>query len=116
MPDAPPRPAPGAVRAIHLGVAVATRDRAGLVVEITRFLGGYSDPGTGHIITYPEATVHSTDIQLEGRTVGGRLRRSAESLVVAFFDVTALPYGVVASSRAPLRDLLQEPCGSPRLP
>jgi ADP-ribose pyrophosphatase YjhB (NUDIX family) len=91
------------------------QEETGLVVEITRLVGVYSDPAAGRILAYPEKTVHSIDILLEGRAVGGRLRRSAESLAVAFFDVAALPADLVPSSHGPLHDLLRVPSGPPRV-
>ena len=91
------------------------REETGLVVEITRLVGVYSDPAAGRIIAYPEATVHSIDILVEAEVVDGRLERSAESLALGFFDVAALPSDLQPSFRSLLPDLLRGPGASPRI-
>lgn len=82
------------------------KEETGLLIEIARLIGIYSDPAEGRIITYPDAVVHSVDIAIEAVIVGGALCRSDESEVIKFFDPVMLPSEVVPSSRAVLKDVI----------
>jgi ADP-ribose pyrophosphatase YjhB (NUDIX family) len=90
------------------------KEETGLVVEITRLIGVYSDADEGRIITYPDGVVHSIDILLEARLVGGTLTPSAESEALQFFEPSALPPDCVPSSRMPLADAVGAAVGSVR--
>lgn len=90
------------------------KEETGLLVEIKRLIGVYSDPGQGRIITYPDAVVHSIDIFLEATPVSGGLTRSPESEALEFFEPSALPSNLVPSSHAPLRDFARGASGGVR--
>ena len=88
------------------------REETGLLVEITRLIGVYSDADQGRIITYPDCVVHSIDILLEATRLAGTLTPSPESEALQFFEPSALPPDCVPSSRQPLADFLRGAAGS----
>lgn len=82
------------------------KEETGLLVEVTRLIGVYSDADQGRIITYPDSVVHSIDILLEATCVAGTLTASAESEALQFFEPSTLPPDCVPLSREPLGDLI----------
>jgi ADP-ribose pyrophosphatase YjhB (NUDIX family) len=75
------------------------KEETGLLVEITRLIGVFSEPTADRIIVYPEATVHSIDIFLEARILSGKLTSSQESMGLEFFDVDSLPTDIYPPCR-----------------
>jgi mutator protein MutT len=81
------------------------QEETGLIVEITRLLGVYSEAAE-RIVTFSDNVVHLVDIVLEAYPISGELRCSHESEQLRFFDPTALPAEIVPPARAPLRDFV----------
>ncbi len=90
------------------------QEETGLIVEITRLIGVYSDPEEGRILSYPEAVVHGIDIFLGVAVLGGRLTVSSESEALQFFFLHALPHDMMPSSRALIDDVMQGTSGAVR--
>ena len=90
------------------------REETGLLVEITRLIGVYSDADQGRIIAYPDGVVHSIDILLEATRLAGTLTPGPESEALQFFDPAALPSECVPSSHVPLADFIRGAAGSVR--
>jgi ADP-ribose pyrophosphatase YjhB (NUDIX family) len=84
------------------------REETGLDVEITGFLGMYSDPLDGRIVCYPDNgdLAHIIDAIFTAVVVSGKLRPSEESYEVRFFPRDALPDNIVEPGIRPLRDFL----------
>ncbi len=84
------------------------REETGLDVEITGFLGMYSDPLDGRIVCYPDNgdLAHIIDAIFTAVVVSGELRPSEESYEVRFFSQDSLPDNIVDPGIRPLRDFL----------
>jgi 8-oxo-dGTP pyrophosphatase MutT (NUDIX family) len=84
------------------------KEETGFLVQITRFIGVYSEPSE-RIVTYLDNgdVVQLVDIILEGRIVGGHMACSSESEEIRFFEPEALPAEVVPPAISPIRDYLQ---------
>lgn len=83
-------------------------EETGLHVKITRMVGVYSDPKNYCILRYPDGyTVHYLIVVYEVEQIGGELKISHESKELRFFDVDALPEGMMPSSRMRVLDTLQ---------
>lgn len=83
------------------------QEETGLIVQITRFIGIYSEP-ENRIVTYLDNgdVVHLVDIFLEGTILSGELSCSQESEALQFFDLHKLPIDIVPPAKAPLEDLV----------
>ena len=84
------------------------REETGLIVEITGFLGIYSDPQDGRIVCYPDNgdLAHIIDVIFIASAISGNLRISDESLDVRFFGRHELPEDIVLPAIRPIRDYL----------
>ena len=84
-------------------------EETGLHVRIKRLVGVYSDPKNYCILRYPDGyAVHYLIVVYEVEQIGGELLISDESTDLRFFDVDALPEGMMPSSRMRVLDTLQE--------
>jgi ADP-ribose pyrophosphatase YjhB (NUDIX family) len=83
-------------------------EETGLHVVVTRVVGVYSDPKNYSILRYPSGyAVHYLVVVFEVEQVGGELLISEESTELCFFDVNALPEGIMPSSRMRVEDTLK---------
>jgi ADP-ribose pyrophosphatase YjhB (NUDIX family) len=84
------------------------QEETGLIVEITGFLGIYSDPQDGRIVCYPDNgdLAHIIDIIFIASAISGNLRISDESFDVRFFGRHELPEDIVLPAIRPIRDYL----------
>jgi ADP-ribose pyrophosphatase YjhB (NUDIX family) len=83
-------------------------EETGLHVRIMRLVGVYSDPKNYCILRYPSGyAVHYLIVVYEVEQIGGELLISEESTELRFFDVDALPEGMMPSSRMRVLDTLQ---------
>ena len=96
-----------AIREVH--------EETGLLVNITRLIGVYSEP-TDRIVTFLDNgdVVHLVDILLEATIISGELSCSSESEEVRFFDPAAFPADIVPPARMPLHDTLKGLTGTIR--
>jgi 8-oxo-dGTP pyrophosphatase MutT (NUDIX family) len=83
-----------------------TKEETGLDVRIVRFIGVYSKPQDGRIVTYPDNgdIAHLVDVIFEGHVVSGRLEPSVESLELKFFHACDLPLDIVPPAVRPIQD------------
>jgi ADP-ribose pyrophosphatase YjhB (NUDIX family) len=86
-------------------VAREVREETGLEVELTAFIGIYSDP-TRRVVTYLDNgdVTQRIDVIVEARITGGTLTRSAESEELQFFPLSTLPTDVTPLVLDPLED------------
>jgi mutator protein MutT len=83
-------------------------EETGIEVKIKRLVGVYSDPQNYCILRYPNGyTVHYLIVVFEVEQTGGSLLISEESTDLRYFDVDALPDGMMPSSRMRVMDTLQ---------
>lgn len=83
-------------------------EETGLHVRIKRLVGVYSDPANYCILRYPDGyAVHYLIVVYEVEQTGGELLISDESTELRWFDVDALPEGMMPSSRMRVLDTLQ---------
>lgn len=84
------------------------REETGLIVEITGFLGIYSDPQDGRIVCYPDNgdLAHIIDVIFVASIVSGNLRISKESFDVRFFGRHERPKDIVLPAIRPIHDYL----------
>ena len=84
-------------------------EETGLRVKIKRLVGVYSDPKNYCILRYPSGyAVHYLIVVYEVEQIGGELLISGESTDLRYFDVDALPEGMMPSSRMRVLDTLQQ--------
>lgn len=82
-------------------------EETGLVVEVGRLIGVYSDPTHGQIVTYPDGNVvHFVSLCFACSVRSGKLALSDETSGVAWFAVDALPDGLYAMHRIRIEDAL----------
>ena len=82
-------------------------EETGLHVRIKRLVGVYSDPANYCILRYPNGyAVHYLIVVYEVEQTGGELLISDESTDLRWFDVDALPDGMMPSSRMRVLDTL----------
>ena len=82
------------------------REETGLIVEIARLVGVYSDPAF-QVVRYADGNVIHYIITLFAcRTLGGTLRTCEESLDLRFFDPARLPEDMLAMHRMLVQDAL----------
>jgi ADP-ribose pyrophosphatase YjhB (NUDIX family) len=86
-------------------VSREVREETGLEVEITGFVGIYSDPAR-RVVTYLDNgdVTQRIDVVVEARITGGTLGRSAESEELCFFLLSDLPKDVTPLVLDPLED------------
>lgn len=99
---------PGGSVEIGESVSVAIRrevqEETGLVVEVDRLVGVYSDP-TLQIFRYPDGNVvHYINTLFMCRIVGGVLQTCDESLDLRFFDPARLPEDMLRTHRIRVAD------------
>ena len=83
-------------------------EETGIQVRIKRLVGVYSDPQNYCILRYPDGyTVHYLIVVFEVEQIGGQLLISDESTDLRYFDVDAMPKGMMPSSRLRVMDTLQ---------
>lgn len=83
-------------------------EETGLQVKIKRMVGVYSDPKDYCILRYPNGyAVHYLIVVFEVEQLGGELKISHESKELGFFDVDALPEGMMPSSRMRVLDTVK---------
>lgn len=92
------------------------KEETGLNIEITRFVGVYSEPSEHRIVTYPDNgdVRHLVDIILEGKRSSGALTLSKESKELRFFDPSTLPEDIAPPALKPLRDAINKSYGQIR--
>jgi ADP-ribose pyrophosphatase YjhB (NUDIX family) len=89
--------------------AVREMFETGLHVRIKRLVGVYSDPKNYCILRYPNGyAVHYLIVVYEVEQIGGELLMSEESTELRYFDIDALPEGIMPSSRMRVLDALQQ--------
>lgn len=90
------------------------KEETGLDIEITGFLGVYSDPSAGRIVTYPDNgdEVQLVDVLFTAKVLSGQLQLSDESLELRFFRPNDLPEGIVPPAVKPLEDYLEGKMGN----
>jgi hypothetical protein len=72
-------------------------------------VGVYSNPKNYCILRYPNGyAVHYLIVVYEVEQIGGALLISDESTDLRYFDVDALPEGIMPSSRMRVLDTLQQ--------
>jgi ADP-ribose pyrophosphatase YjhB (NUDIX family) len=83
------------------------QEETGYIVEISRFIGVYSDP-SDRIITYPDNgdIRHLVDIIIESKVISGTLTCSSESFELRFFNCSNLPDNIVPPARLPIYDYI----------
>lgn len=82
------------------------QEETGLLVEVVRLVGVYSNPKL-QVVRYPDGrVVHFINTCFECRTLGGRLQTSPETLELAYFEPAALPPALVAPHRIRIADAL----------
>jgi len=87
-------------------------EETGLVVEVARLVGVYSDP-TFQVVRYPDGqVVHFVNTCFECRTIGGLLRTCPETLELAYFEPAALPDMLVPLHRIRITDALRRQAGA----
>ena len=82
-------------------------EETGLTVDITRYIGVYSDP-LETVLAYPDGRVlHYIAHVLECRVTGGLLQMDHESLELAWFDPHMLPEPFSPQHRRRIADALE---------
>lgn len=71
------------------------REETGLLVEVVRLVGVYSDPKLQVVRYLDGRVVHYINTCFECRVIGGRLQTCPETLELAYFDPAALPHELV---------------------
>lgn len=86
------------------------REETGLEIEITSFLGIFSDPRR-RTVRYPDNgdLRHSVDAAIIGRRLGGELRASRESLELRWFASNELPMNTIPLVVETLRCACENP-------
>lgn len=83
------------------------REETGLLVDVVRLVGVYSDPRL-QVVRYPDGhVVHFITTCFECRTVGGRLQTCPETLELRYFEPAALPETLVPLHRIRISDALR---------
>lgn len=83
------------------------QEETGLLVDVVRLVGVYSDPRL-QVVRYPDGhVVHFINTCFECRTVGGQLQTSPETLELAYFEPAVLPQTLVPLHRIRITDALR---------
>jgi ADP-ribose pyrophosphatase YjhB (NUDIX family) len=95
---------------VEIGESVRTaivrevQEETGLVVEVERLIGVYSDPSF-QVVRYRDGNVvHYINTLMSCRIVEGTLRTCDESLDLQFFDPARLPEGVLHTHLIRIQD------------
>jgi ADP-ribose pyrophosphatase YjhB (NUDIX family) len=95
---------------LEIGESVTTavvrevKEETGLVVEVERLIGVYSDPSF-QVVRYNDGNVvHYINTLMSCRIVGGTLQTCDESLELQFFDPAHLPDDVLRTHRIRIQD------------
>jgi ADP-ribose pyrophosphatase YjhB (NUDIX family) len=82
-------------------------EETGLIIDVGRLIGVYSDPANHMIATYPNGyIVHYVNLCFVGRVTGGTLRGSEEGEEVGFFAPDALPAPILLPHQLRIQDAL----------
>ena len=82
-------------------------EETGLLVEVVKLVGVYSDPKL-QVVRYPDGrVVHFINTCFECRIVSGQLRTCPETLELAYFEPAALPQVLVPLHRIRITDALR---------
>lgn len=83
------------------------QEETGLLIEVMRLVGVYSDPKL-QVVRYPDGrVVHFINTCFECRIVGGQLRTCQETLELAYFEPATLPQMLVPLHRVRITDALR---------
>jgi len=83
------------------------QEETGLLIEVMRLVGVYSDPKL-QVVRYPDGrVVHFINTCFECRIVGGQLRTCPETLELAYFEPATLPQMLVSLHRVRITDALR---------
>jgi ADP-ribose pyrophosphatase YjhB (NUDIX family) len=83
-------------------------EETGLVVEVERLIGVYSDPSF-QVVRYRDGNVvHYINTFLACRIVGGTLQTCEESLELRFFDPKRLPEDLLYTHRIRVEDAITD--------
>lgn len=84
-------------------------EETGLVIEVGRLIGVYSDPAHGQIVTYPDGNVaHFVSLCFACSVRSGTLALSDETSGVAWFALDVLPDDLYAMHRIRIEDALTD--------
>ena len=94
--------------AAHTTAVRETQEETGMIVEIKRVVGVYSDPANFSIRRNPEGQlIQFVSIVYEATVVAGKLRVSEESTDVGWFPVDDLPNDTASAARIRIEDALK---------
>lgn len=89
---------------LRAAVRREVREETGLIVNATRLVGVYSEPGL-QIVRYPSGDVwHYVNVCFECAVRGGDLATSDETLDLGYFPLTRLPRTLLPNHRVRIRD------------
>ncbi len=84
-------------------------EETGLVVDVGRLIGVYSDPALGQIVTYPDGNIaHFVSSCFACTVRSGMLALSDETSGVAWFAPAALPENLYAMHKIRIEDALTD--------
>ena len=91
---------------VTTAIAREVREETGLVVEVGRLVGVYSDPSF-QVVRYKDGNVvHYINTLMTCRIVGGALQTCDETLELKFFDPARLPGDMLRTHRIRLEDAI----------
>ncbi len=95
--------------AAHTTAVRETLEETGMIVEVKRLVGVYSDPSNYAIRRNPSGQIiHYITIVYEATLVGGRLQVSEESTDVGWFPVDQLPKEIAPAARIRIQDAIRD--------
>jgi len=84
-------------------------EETGLIVDVGRLIGLYSDPALGQIVTYPDGNIaHFVSSCFACSILSGTLALSDETSGVAWFAPAALPDNLYTMHRIRIEDALTD--------
>ncbi len=91
---------------VSVAIVREVREETGLVVEVDRLVGVYSEPSS-QIFRYRDGNVvHYINTLMTCRIVGGNLQTCDESLELKFFDPARLPGDMLRTHRIRVEDAI----------
>lgn len=95
---------------VSVAIVREVREETGLVVEVDRLVGVYSEPSF-QIFRYRDGNVvHYINTLMTCRIVGGTLQTCDESLELKFFDPARLPGDMLRTHRIRVEDAIANRC------